>query len=197
MFAVAIAKEEVRASCHGGSLLTIKAGSTIPKTMAVELRLVERPTCPESDCTENPGQPRHDSDYLSSGYYDALEDPISEGEHLHQIDYEQKHGIPYVRTGEGEKANLKKPFSLVVFSDIECGRNVVARITKRGTCYQATQGVSLFVDSLPNNCAVTTCTDNWCQYDPFEMIPILSDTSGCHSTDTFDSIQVACRPLPA
>lgn len=153
-------------------------------------------SCPNSDSTNNTRETRCDPDYLPSGYYDALENPISEEEYLQQVAYERYHGVPYVRNRMREQANLKKPLSLLVFSEIECGGYIMARIKERGTCYQATQSLSISVDSLPSDCAVITFTDSSCQVDPFDMIPILSDTSGCHSTDAFHSIHVACQPLP-
>jgi len=67
---------------------------------------------------------------LPSGYYDALENPISEEEYWRQIDYEQEFGTPYVRDKDAERANLEKSVSLLVHPDTECASDVARRITE-------------------------------------------------------------------
>lgn len=141
--------------------------------------------------------PKSDRDDLPSGYYDALDNPISEEEYMFQAYYEQKHGIPYARDREREKANTKKPLSLLAHSGSVCNGDILARITESGVCYGDVQGLSISVNSLPSNCEVVSFTDETCEDDPFAMIPILSDTSGCFTTDVLESVRVECQPLPA
>jgi hypothetical protein len=146
-----------------------------------------------TNCTQ---QAKRDADYLPSGYYDALGNPISEKEYFHQVDYERKHGIPYARDREREKADTKKPLSLLAHPEISCNGDVVARIIESGICYRDVQGSSIFMNSLPSDCEVISSKDESCEQDPFDMIPVLSQASGCYTTDAFSSIRVDCRPLP-
>ena len=133
--------------------------------------------------------------YLPSGFYDALENPISEEEYWRQIDYEQEFGAPYVRDKDAQRASLEKPVSLLVRPDIECASDVATQITEQQICYGGIQGQSIFVNSLPTNCEVITFTDDQCKDDPFDMIPLLYAASGCYSTDAFESVRVDCRLL--
>jgi hypothetical protein len=152
-----------------------------------------------ADCpgpTNDTGNSIVNDQYLPSGFYDALENPISEEEYWRQIEYEQKSGIPFVRDKDVEKANLQKPVSLLVHPEIECAGDIVTHITKQGTCYREAKGQSVFVNSLPSNCEVITFTDDRCRDDPLDMIPFLNAASGCYSTDGFESVRVDCRPLP-
>jgi len=134
--------------------------------------------------------------YLPSGFYDALENPISEEEYWRQIDYEQEFGTPHVRDKDAERANLKKPVSLLVHPDIECASDIATQITEQDICYGEAKGQSIFVNSLPSNCEVITFTDGQCRDDPLDMIPLLNAASGCYSTETFESVRVDCRPFP-
>jgi hypothetical protein len=147
--------------------------------------------------TNDTEQQNIDPDYLPSGYYDALGKPISEEEYFRQVDYEQQHGIPYARDREREKADTKKPLSLLAHPETGCSGDILARITESGTCYRDVQGSSIFVNSLPSDCEVMSFKDGSCEEDAFDMIPVLSDASGCYNTDAFSSIRVDCRPLPA
>ena len=133
---------------------------------------------------------------LPSGYYDALDNPISEEEYLCQVDYEQKHGIPWARDRVREKADTKKPLSLLAHPEMGCSGDFVARIIKSGNCYGNVQGVSIFVNHLPSDCEVVTFKDAACKDDPFDVIPALSYASGCYTTDAFSSVRVDCQPLP-
>jgi hypothetical protein len=142
-------------------------------------------------------QQKTDLHYLPSGYYDALGKPISEEEYLRQVDYEQKHGIPYARDRECEKADTKKPLSLLAHPEMGCSGDILARITENGICYRDMQGLSIFVISFPSDCEVILFRDGSCEEDAFDMIPVLSGASGCYTTDVFSSIRVDCRPLPA
>lgn len=155
-----------------------------------------RQTASHPDPANETEPQKHDPHYLPSGYYDALGNPISEKEYFYQADYEQKHGIPYARDREREKADTRKPLSLQAHPEIDCNGDVVARVVESGICYSV-QGSSIYVNSLPSDCAVVSFEDERCTEDPFEMIPILSDASGCYTTDAFSSVRVDCRPLPA
>lgn len=158
-------------------------------------QLRQRPNHPHA--ANDTQQPRTDPHYLPSGYYDALGKPISESEYFRQVDYEQKHGIPFARDREREKADTKKPLSLLAHPEMGCDGDVLARITESGFCYRDVQGLSIFVNSLPSDCEVVSFKDGACEEDPFDMIPVLSNANGCYTTDAFSSIRVDCRPLPA
>lgn len=150
------------------------------------------------DPTNQPENSQVNDRYLPSGFYDALENPISEEEYWRQIDYERQSGIPYVRDKDAERANSKKPVSLLAHSEIECTSDVDAatHINEQGICYEEAKGQSIFVSSLPSNCEVITFTDERCRDNPLDVIPFLNAASGCYSTDAFESVRVDCWPLP-
>ena len=128
--------------------------------------------------TNEAGNCRANNHYLSSGFYDALQNPISEEEYWRQIEYEQESGILYARDKDAERANSKQPVSLLVNQEIECASNAATHITKQGTCYGEVKGQSIFVNSLPSNCEVITFTVGQCRDDPLDLIPFLNAASG-------------------
>ena len=166
-------------------------GSTPGESQVSFYQAADRPG-PTNDTRDS----RVNEQYLPSGFYDALENPISEEEYWRQIDYEQQSGMPFARDKDAERANSKKPISLLVHPELECAGDVATRITKQGTCYEEANGRSIFVNSLPSNCEVISFTDDRCRDDPLDMIPFLNAASGCYSTDAFESVRVDCRPLP-
>jgi hypothetical protein len=111
-------------------------------------------------------------------------------EYWRQMDHEQVSGIPYARDKEGERANSKKPVSLLVHVGLECASDLATEIMKQGTCYDEVKGQSIFVNSLLINCEVTTFTDDQCRDDPLDVIPFLDAAGGCYSTDAFESVAV-------
>jgi hypothetical protein len=78
-----------------------------------------------------------------------------------------------------------------------CDGDVLARVIESSICYRDVQGLSVFVNSLLSDYEVVSFKDEACKEDPFDMIPVLSNASGCYTTDAFSSIRVDCRPLPA
>lgn len=145
----------------------------------------------------DPDTQKSDTYNLQPDYYDALGNPISEKEYFYQVDYEQQYGIPYARDRGREKIDAEKSLSLLVHRETDCNGDMVAHVKGDGTCYRGVQGSSIFVNSLPSHCKVVTSKDDFCVVEPFDMIPILSAARGCYTTDTFFSICVDCRPLPA
>lgn len=118
--------------------------------------------------------------YLPSGFYDALENPISEDEYWRQIEYEQQSGIPYARDRNAERANFNNPVSLLAHPEIEYADNpdAATHITEQGICYEGAKGQSIFVNSLPSNCEVVTFTDERCRDNPLDVIPFLNAVGG-------------------
>lgn len=74
-----------------------------------------------STANNDTGMRPKDPSYLPSGFYDALENPISEGEYWRQVDFEQKSsGVPYYRDRTAEQQRLSLPLSLSTFDTREC-----------------------------------------------------------------------------
>lgn len=137
-----------------------------------------------------------DPDYLPSRFYDALDNPISEDEYWRQVEYEEKHGVPFIRDRAAEQANLDKPISLLTYSSLSCQDEPNKRITERSTCYGSPMSLTIFIESLPSNCEVVTFLDSTCKEDPLTALPMFGMKHGCLWTDSFGSVRVDCHPLP-
>ncbi|KAI7281951.1 hypothetical protein KC343_g944 [Hortaea werneckii] len=139
-----------------------------------------------------------DPSYLPSGFYDALENPISEGEYWRQVDFEQKSsGVPYYRDRTAEQQRLSLPLSLSTFDTRECRGERKQHVTERRICYKGTGGRSYRIDSLPSDGEVITYVDGECKEDPLSGNWGIDNPSGCFTTDAFESIMVTTRELPA
>jgi len=139
-----------------------------------------------------------DLGYLPSGFYDALENPISESEYWRQVDFEQKSGgVPYYRDRAAERQRLSLPLSLSTFDTRECRGEAKQHVTQRGICYKSTGSRSYRIDSLPSDGEVITYVDGECKEDPFPCNWGINDPNGCFTTDAFESIMVITRDLPA
>lgn len=156
------------------------------------------PTCSESCLipTVEVGSMPIDSEDLPSAFYDALDNPISEDEYWRQVEYEDKHGLPFTRDRAAEQANLDKPISLLTYSSLSCQGDPDKRMTERSKCYNSPHGHTIFVESFPSNCEVVVFLDGACTEEPFTALPMFGMKYGCLSTDTFGSVRVDCRPLP-
>lgn len=140
---------------------------------------------------------QEDPNYLPSGFYDGLERPISEEEYWHQVAFEQKHGVPYIRDRESERRRLHALVSISTFSTQQCEGERMQHVTERGICYKSPEGKSYRVDSLPSDCELTTYVDGDCTEDPFPCNDGIGDPKGCFITDAFESLKVTTRELPA
>ncbi|KAI7554497.1 hypothetical protein KC331_g507 [Hortaea werneckii] len=139
-----------------------------------------------------------DPDYLPSGFYDAVENPISENEYWRQIDFEQKSGgVPYHRDRAAERQRLSLPLSISTFDTRECQGERKQHVIERGICYKTTGGRSYRIDSLPSDGEVITYVDGECREDPFACNWGISNPGGCFTTDDFESLVVVTRELPA
>ena len=185
-----------RAACLVAASLFGASGSCLANDASEQSQVNIYQATDDLDPIQRIGMSKAHDHYLPSGFYDALENVISEEEYWRQIDYEQEFGTPYVYNKDAERANLKKPVSFLVHPDVECGSNAATRITERGACCGEVHGQSILVNSLPSNCEVITFTDDQCKDDPLDVIPCLNAASGCYSTDAFESVRVDCRPLP-
>ncbi|KAI7157093.1 hypothetical protein KC349_g5825 [Hortaea werneckii] len=139
-----------------------------------------------------------DPDYLPSGFYDAVENPISENEYWRQIDFEQKSGgVPYHRDRAAERQRPSLPLSISTFDTRECQGERKQHVTERGICCKTTGGRSYRIDSLPSDGEVITYVDGECTEDVFACNWAISNPSGCFTTDDFESLVVVTRELPA
>lgn len=154
-------------------------------------------SCPVSGSGSNETQVQpKGSGYLPSGFYDALENPISEKEYWHQVEFEQKHGIPYTRDKESERRRLHVPLSVSLFTTQGCEGDRVQHVTERDHCYACAGGRSYWVESLPSDCELTTYVDEACTADPFACNWGIDGPQGCFTTDAFESMKAATRELP-
>lgn len=153
----------------------------------------------------------YDPDWLPSGFYDALYNPISEEEYWRQVEWEEEHDVPYAiamqweqehgtpyTAATEENSSLEERqaggLSILTYASDQCRGERLRHVTQENVCYTSTNGVSLDVEGLPSNCNVVTWTDEQCQEDPFTNVQSIrgSPATGCYSGDNFGSIAVTC-----
>jgi hypothetical protein len=136
--------------------------------------------------------------WLPTGFYDALERPISKEEYDRQAEYERRTGLPYHRDREDEQKRKTAPLLVKAFQEHSCSGEHPAQLTETETCLTVPKGVAFQVESISSLCAIWIYADEKCWIDPFEVLDALSGAEGCFSPGDFGSLEVVCSDeLPA